>query len=329
MAEVLVTMRGFDTSESGSLGALHRAGHAVRHVPRDRRTPLAEAAAALQGCAAVVAGGEPYTAELFDAAPQLRHVARFGAGFDQVDVAAATARGVVVTNGAGANATAVADLTIGLIIALARNIALHDRTIRGGVWQGRMGADVWQQTLGIVGLGRIGQGVARRARGFDMKILAYEPYPNADAVRELGVELAPIERVFAEADFVTLHLPASDETAGLVDARLLGLMKPEAFFVNAARGRLVDEDALYAALSQRRIAGAGFDVRAIEPPTDARFNQLDNVVMTPHTGAATPRARLWSGQAAADAVVRVLRGERPEGLVNPEVWDRVAGAARR
>src|SRR5436190_1635658 len=291
MVTVLVTMRGVELGEEGPFATLHRAGHDVRHVPRDRRTPLEEAVAALAGCPAVIAGGEPYTAELFDAAPQLRHVARFGAGFDAVDVAAATSRGVVVTNGAGANATAVADLTIGLIIAVARNIALHDRTIRGGVWQGRIGADVWQQTLGIVGLGRIGQGVARRARGFDMKILAYEPYPNADAVRELGVELAPIERVFAGSDFVTLHLPASDETAGIVDARLLGLMKPDAFFINAARGRLVDEDALYAALSERRIAGAGFDVRAIEPPTDARFNALDNIVMKPNTDAATPKAQ--------------------------------------
>jgi phosphoglycerate dehydrogenase-like enzyme len=321
MARVLATVRGLDVTEHGPLGALRRAGHEVRHVPRDRRTPLAEAIAGLEGCAAVVAGGEPYTAELFDAAPQLRHVARFGAGYDAVDVAAASARGILVTNGAGSNASAVADLTMGLIISVARNIALHDRTIRQGAWQQRMGADVWQQTLGIVGLGRIGQAVARRARGFDMRILTCEPYPNADAVRELGVELVPIERVFSEADFVTLHLPASAETARMVDARLLGLMKPTAFFINAARGALVDEDALYEALRANRIAGAGLDVRAPEPPADTRFDDLDNVVMTPHTGAATPMARLRSGQAAAEAAVSALRGERPEGLVNPEVWE--------
>jgi len=321
VATVLVTMRGLDVTESGPLGELHRVGHEVRHVVRDRRTPLAEAAQALEGCDAVVAGGEPYTAELFDAAPRLRHVARFGAGYDAVDAAAATARGILVTNGAGSNATAVADLTIGLMISVARNIALHDRTIRKGVWQGRMGADVWQQTLGIVGLGRIGQHVARRARGFEMRILAYEPYPNVEAVRELGVELVTLERVFAEADFVTLHLPASAETAKLVDARLLGLMKPTAFFINAARGALVDEDALYKALKENRIAGAALDVRETEPPTDARLNELDNVVMTPHTGAATPLARLRSGQAAAASIVSALRGERPEGLVNPEVWE--------
>jgi D-3-phosphoglycerate dehydrogenase len=324
MATILVTMRDLDTGEHGPLAALHRAGHTLRVEPRGRDTPIAEAARALAGCPAVIAGGERYDAALFDAAPGLRHVARFGAGFDAIDVAAATERGVVVTNGAGANANAVADLTLGLMIALARNVALHDRTIRGGVWRGRMGADVWGQTLGIVGLGRIGQLVARRARGFDMKLLAYDPFPSEVAFRELGVELAPIERVFAESDFVTLHLPASDETNGLVGADLLGLMKPTAYYVNAARGPLVDEDALYTTLSEGRIAGAGLDVRAKEPPADARFNALDNVVMTPHTGAATPKARELSGRAAAEAVLRVMRGERPEGLVNPGVWEKVA-----
>ena len=321
MAEILVTMRGLDTSENGPLAALYRAGHTVRVEPRPAGASAADAAKALEGCPAVIAGGERYDGELFDAAPGLRHVARFGAGFDAIDVAAATARGVVVTNGAGANANAVADLTLGLMIALARNVALHDRNIRGGVWQGRMGADVWGQTLGIVGLGRIGQLVARRARGFDMKLIAYDPYPNLAAAQELGVELVPIERVFAEADFVTLHLPASAETHGLVDARLLALMKPTAYFVNCARGPLVDEDALYEALAEGRIASAGLDVRVKEPPQDTRLNALDNVVMTPHTGAATPKARDASGRAAAEAVVRVLRGERPEGLVNPEVWE--------
>jgi D-3-phosphoglycerate dehydrogenase len=322
VATVLVTVRGADVGAGGPFAALHEAGHTVRHAPRERDAPLAEAVAALRGCSAVIAGGEPYPAELFAAAPQLRHVARFGAGFDAVDVGAATARGVVVTTGAGANAGAVADLTLGLMLAVARNVALHDRAIRGGVWQGRLGADVWQQTLGIVGLGRIGQAVARRARGFEMRLLACEPAPDAAAVRELGVELAPLERVFAESDFVTLHLPASRETAGLVDARLLGLMKPTAFFINAARGALVDEAALAAALRAGRIAGAGLDVRASEPPADTRFSDLDTVVMTPHTGAATPTARLRSGQAAARSVVQLLRGERPEGMVNPEAWDR-------
>ena len=322
MATVLVTIRGVDVGPDGPFAALHREGHTIRHVPRERSAPLSEALKALDGCAAVIAGGERYDAALFDAAPYLRHVARFGVGYDAVDVTAATARGVVVTNGAGSNAQAVADLTFGLMFAVARNIPLHDRTIKSGTWQSRMGADVWQQTLGIVGLGRIGQAVARRARGFEMKLLACEPAPNAAAVKELAVDLLPIERVFAESDFVTIHVPSSKDTEKLVDARLLGLMKPTAFLINAARGAIVDEDALYAALSENRIAGAGLDVRLAEPPTDTRFNTLDNVVMTPHTGAGTPVARLRSGQSAAESVVAVLKGQRPDGFINPEVWTR-------
>jgi D-3-phosphoglycerate dehydrogenase len=322
MATILASLRAIDAGPQGPLAALHAAGHEVRKIQVNAQTPAADLAAALEGATAVVAGGERYGDEVFRRAPALRHVARFGAGYDAIDVAAATANGVVVSNSPGANATAVADLTLGLMLSIARSIPRHDANIRAGVWQSRTGADVWQQTLGIVGLGRIGQGVARRARGFDMRLLAYEPMPNHAAVRELGVELAPIERVFQEADFVTLHLPASAETDRLVGARLLGLMKPSAFFINAARGRLVDEDALYEVLSAGRIAGAALDVRRDEPPTDARFNALENVVLTPHTAAATVKAQIASGQAAAEGVLRVLRGEQPEGIVNPEVWER-------
>ena len=204
---------------------------------------------------------------MFDGAPQLRHVSRIGIGYDAVDVAAATARGVVVTNTPGANANAVADFTMGLLLGVARWIPLFDREVKSGTWQSRLGGDVWQKTLGIVGLGNIGRGVARRARGFDMKILAYEPYPDQAFVREHGIDWRA-GRVFAESDFVTLHLPSSAETENTVNARTLGLMKPTAYLVNAARGPLVDEDALYRALAEKRIAGAALDVRVVEPNYD-------------------------------------------------------------
>jgi D-3-phosphoglycerate dehydrogenase len=155
-----------------------------------------------------------------------------------------------------------------------------------------------------------------------MRILAYEPFPNEEAVRELGVELMPLERVFSESDFVTLHLPASAETDGLVDQRLLALMKPTAYFINAARGTLVDEDALYDALANKRIAGAALDVRAGEPPKDTRFDDLPNTVLTPHTAAGTVQARINGGKMAAEDVMKVLAGQQPVGLVNPEVWEK-------
>jgi D-3-phosphoglycerate dehydrogenase len=321
MATVLVTRRNTDLDENGPLAPLYAAGHTVRHVPANPQTPASALIEALDGCEAVVAIIEPYTAEVFDGAPQLKHVSRIGIGYDAVDVPAATARGVVVSNTPGANANAVADFTMGLLLSVARWIPLFDRDIRNGTWQSRIGADLWQQTLGIVGLGNIGRGVARRARGFDMQVVAYEPYPDQAFVKEHGVELVELDEVFRQADFVTLHLPASAETENTVNARTLSLMKPTAYLVNAARGPLVDEDALYQALVDKRIAGAALDVRVVEPSTDGRFNGLDNVVLAPHAAGSTGSAVQASIRAAAENVVRVLGGEKPVGLINPEVWE--------
>ncbi|MDQ3810994.1 MAG: phosphoglycerate dehydrogenase [Chloroflexota bacterium] len=331
MATILVSVaRASEQGVGGPLGPLHEAGHEVRHVPADAQTSARELISALEDCSSVVANIERYTREVFEGAPQLRHIARVGVGYDAVDIASATAHGVLVTNTPGANASAVADFAIGMLLAVARHIPTFDGDVRRGGWQSRIGADVWQQTLGIVGLGNIGRGVARRARGFDMRVLAREPYPDEAFVREVGVELVSLEQVFAESDFVTLHLPASAETARMVDARLLGLMKPTAYLINTARGALVDEDALYAALQQRTIAGAALDVRESEPPRDPRFNELDNVVLSPHAAGSTPRAVNTAIRRAAEAVVAYLRGEPPDGVINPDVLAaRPAGTSDR
>jgi D-3-phosphoglycerate dehydrogenase len=325
MATVLVTVpRAIEQGASGPLAPLYSEGHTVRHVRANAQTSAPDLIAALEGCDAVVAIIEPYTAEVFDGASRLRHVARVGVGYDAVDIQAATARGVLVTNTPGANATAVADFAMGLLLAVARHIPTFDRDIRQGTWQSKLGADVWQQTIGIVGLGNIGRGVARRARGFDMTVLAHEPYPDLEFVQAHGVELASLARVFAESDFVTLHLPASAETRHIVSSNLLGLMKPSAYLINSARGALVDEDALYDALKARRIAGAALDVREVEPSADTRFAELDNVVLAPHAAGSTPRAVNTAIREAALAVGTYLRGERPNGVINPEVLSKEA-----
>jgi phosphoglycerate dehydrogenase-like enzyme len=308
--------------EAGPLSPLYRDGHTLRHFRANAQTPASDLIQALDGCSAVVAIIEPYTNEVFSGCPVLRHVARVGVGYDAVDIPSATAHGVLVTNTPGANATAVADMAIGLLLSLARSIPTFDRDIRQGTWRSKLGADVWQQTLGIVGLGNIGRGVARRARGFDMRVLAHEPAPDLDFVAQHGVELTSLESVFAESDFVTLHLPASVETAQMVNSRLLNLMKPTAYLINTARGALIDENALYEVLKAERIAGAAFDVRDREPPSDRRFNDLPNIVMSPHAAGSTPRAVNTSIHAAALAVATYLHGERPDGVINPEVLTR-------
>ncbi len=304
------------------IAALEAAGCSVRFAQTRPSTPTAEVIRLLDGCEAVVAGGEPYTDAVFASAPALRHVARFGVGYDAVDLSAATRHGVVVTTTPGTNDWAVADHAIGLMLDLAHAISRHDRRVRRGEWGAIRGTDVWQKTLGIVGLGRIGRGVARRGRGFDMRVIACEPFPDSTFVEEQAIELVPLEEVFRQADFVSLHLPLSTETERLVDAAALALMKPTAFLINTARGGLVDEDALYEALRVDRIAGAGLDAWTVEPMTDRRWSELENVVLTPHSAPATREVWEAAGNMAAEQILALLGDERPRGILNPEVWER-------
>ena len=285
-----------------------------------RSTPAGDVIAGLQGCAAAIAGQEFYTAEVFDACPELKLVVRFGVGFDAVDVPAATERGVLVATIPGTNDWGVADHAVGMMLDLAHGIARHDRAMRRGEWKAQRGLDMWQTTLGIVGLGRIGRGVALRGKGFDMKVVSYEPFPLMPFVEEHGVELTTMEDVFRRSDFITLHLPAMAETEKVVNASLLALMKPTAFLINTARGNLVDEDALYEACRSGQIGGAGIDAWTTEPQVDPRWSELDNVVITPHSGANTEGTWSASCVMAAEIVLAVLADTQPPQLLNPEAW---------
>jgi D-3-phosphoglycerate dehydrogenase / 2-oxoglutarate reductase len=203
---------------------------------------------------------------------------------------------------------------------VARLIVKTDKLARAGTWQRLVGVDVWQKTLGIVGLGRIGKGMAQRASGFEMRVVAYEPFPDLEFCKRFGVELVSLEDVFRLGDFVTVHAPGEGGNHQLVNAERLNLMKPTAILINTARGVLVDEDALYQALTSGKIAGAGLDVRVHEPPQDDRFEKLDNVVLTPHIAGSSQEAQAASADMAVQTVLQFGRGEQPHGLVNPEVW---------
>ncbi len=299
---------------------LREAGLEPRCGSGRRATPVAEVIESLQGCTASIAGQELYTAEVFDACPELRLVVRFGVGFDTVDVGAATERGVLVATIPGTTDGGVADHAMGLMLDLAHGISRHDRAMRRGEWQPQRGVDMWRASLGIVGLGRIGRAVARRGLGFDMRVIAHEPYPVMEFVEEHGIELMRLDEVFVQSDFVTLHLTAMPETERIVDAAKLALMKPTAFLINTGRGNLDDEDALYAAVKSGQIAGAGIDAWTNEPMTDPRWAELDNVVLTPHSAANTQGVWTASAALAAEVVLKVMRGEQPVQLLNPEVW---------
>jgi len=304
----------------------------VRANGEDRpmeRAELLEAVAAVDGYLSMIT--DAVDAELMDAAPRLRVVSNMAVGYNNIDVAAATARGIVVTNTPGILTEATAELAFALILAAARRVVDLDRRTRAGEWTCWapllfLSREVSGKTLGVVGLGRIGRAVARRARAFGMRVL-YHSRSRLEAAeeRDLGVEYAEKDELLATADFVSLHVPLSAETRHLIGRRELDLMKPTAYLINTSRGPVVDEAALVEALKARRIEGAGLDVYENEPLLAPGLTALENVVLMPHVGSATVETRARMARMAAENLLSALRGERPAHVVNPEVWPRRRG----
>jgi phosphoglycerate dehydrogenase-like enzyme len=301
---------------------LEAAGWTVRETTDRSHTDEDGLIAALDGVDATVAGGEPYTRRVLSSARSLKHVARWGVGFDRVDLDAATEEGVLVTTTQGANDWGVADHAVALMLGLGHLLVANHLAIMTDGWGRAIGDDLWRRKVGIVGLGRIGKGVAQRVHGFEAEILAYEPYPDRAFCEPYNVRLVSAEDLFRESDYITLHLPLSPETHHFANRERLALMKPTAFLVNTARGGLVDEEALYAALTTGRIAGAGLDVREQEPPTDRRFDTLPNVILSPHTAGITHQTVSAMSHMAVDSILAAWRGESPQGLLNPRTWER-------
>ena len=246
-------------------------------------------------------------------------VGRAGIGLDNVDVATATKRGVMVVNAPQSNVLSAAEQTIALMLAQARNIPQADADLKAGQWNRSRwaGVELHGKTLGIVGLGRVGVLVAQRAHAFGMRLAAYDPYVSADRAHQLGIELAPsLEALVEMADFLTIHLPKTKETIGLIDADLLARAKPGMRLINTARGGIVDEAVLAKAIESGQIAGAALDVFATEPTTESPLFGLPSVVVTPHLGASTVEAQDKAGQTIADQVVLALRGEFVPFAVN-------------
>ncbi|HOK07090.1 MAG TPA: D-glycerate dehydrogenase [Syntrophales bacterium] len=269
--------------------------------------------------------------ELLDRAPLLRVVSNMAVGYNNIDVAAATRRGVLVTNTPGVLTEATADLAFALLLAAARRVVEGDRMVRQGrfrFWAPFLflGTEVSGRTLGIVGMGRIGRAVAKRAAGFAMEILYYNRHRlDRETEEHYGARFCPLEDLLARADFVSLHVPLSDETRHLIDAKALALMKPTAFLINTSRGPVVDEKALVSALRRGVIAGAGLDVYEDEPRLAPGLAELDNVVLLPHVGSATTETRTKMARLAARNLLAALRGETPPHPVNPEVLAKRSG----
>ena len=320
--KVLIARHGFHPLALPELARLEANGLEVAWNRTGRRYGEDEIARALAGCFAVIATGEPYTERVLAAAPELRLIARWGVGQDSVDVPAATRLGVAVAMTFDANHESVADLVLTFMAGLACDLADSHERVVSGRWAGDFHGGLWRSTVGIVGLGRVGRAVARRCRGFEMEILANDiaDEPAAHAARN-GIAMVALETLLDRADFVSLSVPLTPKTEGLIDARRLKLMKPSAYLINTSRGRVVDEDALAEAIRVRRIAGAALDVFRDEPPVGSALLGLKgNLLLSPHWGAYTAEAQAATARMCVDAVLAVARGEAPAigCVVNPE-----------
>lgn len=268
--------------------------------------------------ALIVRSNTQVTAEVLEGASRLAVVARAGTGVDNIDVDAATRRGILVVNAPTSNTVAVAEHTLGLMLALARHIPQADARLHHGQWEKRqfMGSELRDKTLGLVGLGRVGAAVAARARAFEMRIIAHDPFVAPERAQRLGVEMVGLEELLQQADYVSLHVPSTERTRGMIAARELGLMKRSAYLINCARGDLVALDDLAQALCQGRIAGAALDVFPDEPQVSPTLLACPNLVLTPHLGASTYEAQSGAALQAAQQVVDVLAGRQPRYPVN-------------
>lgn len=297
-------------------------GHVV-YSPFGRPLDSGEVSALLPGCDGYIAGLDQIDRAALQAADRLKVIARYGVGVDRVDLAATAEKSIVVTNTPFANAISVAELTIGLMLALARSIPALAAETRAGGWSRAAGVTLEGKTVGLIGLGAIGKQVARRLRAFDCTLIAHDPAADAQFAAANGVELAALDEVIARADFLSLHCPLLPTTRGRVNASFLARAKPGAFLVNTARGELIDQAALLDALLSGHLRGAALDAYTQEPPAkDDPLLALPQVIATPHCGAHTDGAINAMGWGALRDCLAVLRGEKPANPVSLETKDR-------
>ena len=297
----------------------------VAYLPGSAPWPEEETREQLAGMDGILAGGDygnPFTLEKAD---RLKVIARSGVGYDRIDLDLCSERGIVVTNTPGAMADAVADEALALMLALIRRVFEGDRQVKAGAYAVTVAEDLAAMTLGLVGCGRIGAEVARRAAAFKMRILVYDPWVEAAAIEALGAAQVSLDELLAQADVISLHTPLSSDNEGMINADFLGRMKAGSYLLNTARGPLVDEAALIEALKNGPVAGAALDCQATEPPTGISLElvRLENVIAMPHAASNTVTARERMALWAAQSIVDCLEGRVPEHVVNKEVLDRL------
>jgi D-3-phosphoglycerate dehydrogenase len=308
---VLVASRSFGRNCPEVLEEMKSAGCVFMPQTFDAAPTEAELVEAIREADVLISGTEPVTARVLAAAPRLKVISKHGVGYENIDLDAARERGIPVCIAAGAITDSVADMAMALLLALARKVPQGDRSTRAGEWKRMVGPELRGKTLGIVGLGQIGKAVCRRAAAFGMRVAAHDAHEDASFAASWGVEYLDLNALLERSDFVSLHAPVTEETRGLLNAERLAWMKPGAYLINTARGELVDEGALYDALSSGRLGGAASDVFVQEPPAGSPLLTLDNFIAAPHSAGQTPEGLRKLGEICAENVLRVLRGEEP------------------
>lgn len=314
--KVLVTATNYSTYCAAAKKLLTENGIEVVENPHGRPFTREELLQLVSDIDGVVVGVDTWNEEIFSHAPKLKAMARFGVGVDNIDLAAAKAHGISVTNAKGMNSNAVAELTVGMLLGAVRNIPAFNSSIRNGEWDRFMGRDIAGMTVGLLGFGDIAQRVARKLSGFDVRICAYDLYPNLKAAAELNVEMTSMDEVLQQSDIICMHLPSLPETRHIMNSENFGKMKDGSYFINTARGALVDETALYAALSSGKLKAAAIDVYEQEPVrSDNPLFELKNLFATPHTAAETYDTYHSVGLETANAILDVFHGKTPRNLL--------------
>ena len=310
--KVLIASRSFGKATPDVYDRLRAAGAEVILNPNERSPSELDMLDLVKDVDVIVSGTEPITARVFAAANQLKGIAKHGVGYENIDLAVAKARNIPVALARGAITNSVADMALALLLALARRVPFGDRAVKAGRWDRVTGIELAGKTLGIVGLGQIGKGVCRRAKGFEMNVIAFDTYHDEAFAAQWGVRYVALEALLRQADFISLHAPGGMDTRQIIGKENLAKMKPTAFLINTARGELVDEGALYSALKHNQIAGAASDVFVNEPPGQNPLLALENFIAFPHSAGQTHEGLRAMGAITCDNALKILRGEEPQ-----------------
>lgn len=315
--KILVTPTSFgENSKLLAKKRLEEFADEIIYNPYNRPLTEDEIIPLLNGCDGYIAGLDIISARVLQSYAGLKVVSRYGTGFDRVDIVAAKECGIAVTNTPGVNAQAVADLAFGLILSITRKIPMLDRTTKEGSWIRATGIEVYGKTIGILGLGAIGKNVANRAKGFEMQVLAYDPYIDEAYAKKNNIKICSFEEIITRSDIISLHLPLNEQTRHIIGKDAFKKMKTGAIIVNTSRGGIIDEDAAIEALVSGKLGGLGLDAFEVEPPLKSKLFELDNVVLTPHTGARTIEATENMAEAAVDNLITILQGKSCGSVVN-------------